>query len=47
VAAAQPDVVQAAVVSQGDHARVVDAVVADAVVAGAGRDGGSERSPCC
>ncbi len=41
LAAAQADVVQAAVVPQRDHAGVVDAVVADAVVArvkrGAGR----------
>jgi hypothetical protein len=43
VAATEADVVQAAVVPQGDHAGFVDAVVADAVVAGvdrgAGRDG--------
>jgi hypothetical protein len=43
VAAAQPDVVQPAVVPQGDDAAGVDAVVADSVVAGVepstGRDG--------
>jgi hypothetical protein len=41
VAAAQSDVVQAAVVAQGDDAGVVDAVVADPVVAGV--DGGAGR----
>ena len=40
MAAAQADVVQAAVVPQGDHAGVVDAVVADAVVPGVDRGSG-------
>jgi hypothetical protein len=37
VATAQADVVQAAVVAQGDDAGAVDAVVADAEVAGVDR----------
>jgi hypothetical protein len=41
VAAAQPDVVEPAVVAQGDDAGAVDLVVADAVV---GRDGGTWRA---
>ena len=42
VAAAEADVVQAAVVAQGDDAGVVDAVVADAVVAGVDRGAGGD-----
>jgi hypothetical protein len=47
VAAADADVVQPAVVSQGDQAAAVDAVVADAVVAGVDRGaGGDGLGPC-
>jgi hypothetical protein len=42
VATAEADVVQAAVVAQGDDAGVVDAVVADAVVAGVDRGAGGD-----
>ena len=41
MAAADADVVEAAVVADGDDAAVVDAVVADAVVGGGGQAGGA------
>jgi hypothetical protein len=42
VTTAEADVVQAAVVPQGDHPGAVDAVVADAVVAGVDRGSGGD-----